>query len=57
MEVKVGTGKKVVVIIVKEFIMGIYVLKLKLFGLMARVSRRRVCRWELKLIAACLTVL
>ena len=57
-KVKVGMGEKeVVVIIIKEFIMGICALELNLFGLVARVSRRRVCRRESKLIAACLTAL
>ena len=49
--------EEVVIIIVKEFIVGICVLKPNLFRLMARVSYCRVCRRELKLIAACLTVL
>ena len=41
-KVKVGTGKKeVVIIIVKKFIMGICVLKLNLFELIARVSHYR----------------
>ena len=57
-KVKVGIGEEeVIVIIVKKFIMGIYTLKLNLFKLVARVSRYRVCRWELKLIAAYLIIL
>ena len=57
-KVKVSMGKEeIMVVIVKEFIVGIYVLKLNLFGLVARVSYYRVCRQELKLIAACLTAL
>ena len=54
-EVEVGTGKKEIV--VEEFIVEICVLELNLFKLVARVSCRRVCRWELKLIATCLTIL
>ena len=57
-EVKVGMGKKkVVVIIIKEFIVGIRALKLNLFRLVACVSHHRVCRQELKLIATYLTTL
>ena len=56
-EVKVGTGKEVVIIIIKKFIIGIRILELSLFGLVARVSRCRVYRQELKLIAAYLTTL
>ena len=57
-EVKVDTEKKkVMVIIVKEFIMGIHTLKLNLFELITCVSYCRVYKWELKLIAACLTTL
>ena len=56
-EVKVGTEKKVMVIIIKEFIMGIYALEPNLFELVARVSYRRVYRRELKLIATCLIIL
>ena len=57
-EVEVGMREEeVVVIIVKEFIVGIYALELNLFGLVARVSCYRVCRWELKLIATCLIIL
>ena len=57
-KVEVSTGEeKIMVIIIKEFIVGICVLKLNLFRLMARVSCYRVCRWELKLIAVCLTTL
>ena len=42
-KVKVGIGEEeVVIIIIKELIMGIYVLKLNLFELMARVSYYRV---------------
>ena len=45
MKVKVGMGEEeVVVIIIKEFIVGICVLKLNLFGLVARVSHYRVYR-------------
>ena len=36
--------EEIIVIIVKEFIMGICVLKLNLFGLVARVSYYRVYR-------------
>ena len=44
-EVKVGMGEeKVIVIIIKEFIIGIRVLELNLFRLVARVSCYRVCR-------------
>ena len=58
MEVKVGMGEKeIMVVIIKEFIMGIRTLELNLFELVARVSYRRICRWELKLMAACLTAL
>ena len=43
MEVKVGMGKEeVMIIIIKEFIVGICALKLNLFGLVARVSYYRV---------------
>ena len=49
--------EEVMVIIIKEFIMGICVLKLNLFGLVACVSYYRVYRRELILIAACLTTL
>ena len=34
--------KEVMVVIVEEFIMGIYALKLNLFGLITRVSYYRV---------------
>ena len=37
-EVEVGTGKKFIIIIIKKFMMGIYVLELNLFGLITRVS-------------------
>ena len=47
-EVKVGMGEEVMVVIIKEFIVGIRVLELNLFGLVARVSRRRVYRQESK---------
>ena len=58
MEVKVGMGEKeVMIIIVKEFIMGIYALELNLFELIARVSYHRVYRQELKLIIAYLITL
>ena len=57
-EVKVGTGeKKVMVIIVKEFVVRIYTLELNLFRLVARVSCYKVYRYELKLIATYLTIL
>ena len=49
--------EEVIIIIIKEFIMGIYTLKLNLFGLVARVSHYRVYRLELKLIATYLTAL
>ena len=49
--------EEVIIIIIKEFIVGICVLKLNLFKLVARVSYYRVYRWELKLIAAYLTTL
>ena len=56
--VDIDMGKKeVVIIMVKKFIVGICILELNLFGLIARVSYHRVCRRESKLIAACLTVL
>ena len=58
MEVEVGMGEEeVIVIIIKEFIVGICVLKLNLFRLVARISHRRVYRWESKLIATYLTTL
>ena len=45
MEVKVSMGEeKVIIIIVKEFIIGICALKLNLFKLIARVSCHRVYR-------------
>ena len=57
-KVKVGMGEEeVIVIIIKEFIMGIHTLELNLFGLVTRVSYYRVYRCELKLIAICLTTL
>ena len=57
-EVKVSMGeKKVMVIIIKEFIMGIYTLELNLFGLVAYVSYHRIYRLELKLITTYLTIL
>ena len=44
-EVEVGMGEKeVMVIIVKEFIIGICALKLNLFRLITCVSCYRVCR-------------
>ena len=43
-KVKVGMGEKVVVIIIKEFIVGIYTLKLNLFGLVTCVSHHRAYR-------------
>ena len=58
MKVKVGTEEKeVMVIIIKKFIMGIHTLEPNLFELVARVSYHRVCRWESKLLAICLTIL
>ena len=57
-KVEVSTGKKkIIIIIIKEFIIRIYILKLNLFKLVACVSYHRVYRRELKLIAACLTIL
>ena len=56
-EVEVGTGEEVMIIIVKEFIIRIYVLEPNLFRLIIRVSCCRVCRRELKLITACLITL
>ena len=57
-KVKVGMGEEeVIVIIIKKFIMGIRTLKLNLFELVTHISYYRVCRWELKLIATCLTIL
>ena len=49
--------EEVIVIIIKEFIVGIRALELNLFELVARVSHHRVYRRELKLIAAYLTTL
>ena len=49
--------EEVIIIIIKEFIVGIYTLEPNLFGLVARVSYHRVYKWELKLIAAYLTAL
>ena len=44
-KVKVGMGeKKVVVIIIEEFVIGIYILELNLFRLVARVFYHRVCK-------------
>ena len=43
-KVKVGMGEEVVVVIVKKFVVGVRALELNLFVLVARVSRRRVCR-------------
>ena len=43
--VKVGMGEKeVIIIIIKEFIIRIYILKLNLFKLITRVSYYRVYR-------------
>ena len=57
-EVKVGIGKKeVVVVIIKKFIVGIRALELNLFRLVTYVFYYRVNRQELKLIATCLTIL
>ena len=50
-KVKVGTGEEVIAVI------KICTLKLNLFRLVARVSYYRVYRRELKLTAACLTIL
>ena len=49
--------EEVVIIIIKKFIIKIYILEPNLFKLMARVSYYRVYRRELKLIATCLTTL
>ena len=58
MEVKISMGEEeVMVIIIKEFIMGICALELNLFRLVTRVSHHRVCRRELKLIVTYLTTL
>ena len=58
MEVEVGMGEEeVVIIVVKEFIVGIRALKPNLFRLVARVSCRRVYKRESKLIATYLTAL
>ena len=55
-KVKVGMGKEeVIIIIIKKFIVEICVLEPNLFKLIAYVSYYRVYRYELKLIAACLT--
>ena len=44
-KVKVGMEEEeVVVIIVKEFVVGIFVLEPNLFRLVARVSCCRICR-------------
>ena len=44
-KVEVSMGKEeIVVIIIKEFIIGIYILELNLFRLVARVSCYRVYR-------------
>ena len=51
-----GEGE-IMVVIVKKFIMGICALESNLFRLVARVSYYRVCRRELKLIAAYLIIL
>ena len=57
-KVKVSTGEEeIMIIIIKEFIVGIRARKLNLFRLVTRVSYYRVYRCELKLIAACLTAL
>ena len=57
-KVEVGIGEEeVMIIIIKEFIMGICALELNLFKLVARVSYYRVYRQKLKLIATCLTTL
>ena len=57
-EVKVGTGKKkVIIIIIKKFIVRIYTLKLNLFRLVTCVFCYGVYRQELKLIATYLITL
>ena len=57
-KVEVGMGKeKIEVVMMEEFIVGIYILELNLFRLIACVSRHRVYRWESKLIATYLTTL
>ena len=57
-KVKVGTGEEeVVIVIIKKFIVGICILKLNLFRLVAHVSCYRVYKQELKLIATYLTIL
>ena len=57
-KVKVSMGEKeVIVIIIKEFIVGIRTLEPNLFKLVARVSHYKVYRRELKLITTCLTTL
>ena len=58
MEVKVSMGKEeVIVIIVKKFIIGIYVLKPNLFKLVTHVSHYRVYKQKSKLITTYLTTL
>ena len=49
--------EKVIMVIIKEFIVGIYTLEPNLFRLMARVSCYRVYRQKSKLITAYLTTL
>ena len=49
--------KEIMVVIVEEFIMGIYTLEPNLFGLITRVSHHKIYRWESKLIATYLTTL
>ena len=56
-KVNMGEEEEVIIIIIKEFVVGICALKLNLFKLVTRVSRYRVYRRELKLIATYLTIL
>ena len=58
MEVEVSMEKEeVVIIIIKKFVIRICALELNLFGLVTCVSYYKIYRQELKLIAACLTIL
>ena len=58
MGVNVDMGKKkVIIIIVKKYIIRIYALELNLFRLITCVSYYRVYKQKLKLIAAYLTIL
>ena len=57
-KIEVGMGEeKIIVIIIKEFIVGIHTLKPNLFKLMAHVSHHRVYKQESKLITTYLTTL